>query len=131
MSKSSLAICLLLLAPPAFSACTQGNLKGTWKDYVLGLGSQTVAECKYVIDKYGSINSATCYNYSAISDYPPIDITSGYFLVDRQCHIDGSVGANNGVTAFFRGQLDRSFNSFTGISRNSTGNIAMHNFMRQ
>lgn len=130
MRKINLSVCLFLLAQPAFSVCNQGNLKGTWRDYVLGVGSQTVAECKYTIDKYGSI-SATCNNYSATSDYPPIDINSGYFSVDRACHIDGSVGASNGITALFKGQMDKSFNSFTGISRNSTGNIAIHNFVRQ
>jgi len=61
----------------------------------------------------------------------PINVNAGYFKIDKNCNITGSLGGNNGVNAFFRGQLDKSKASFTGVSRNNTGNLALHNFVKE
>jgi hypothetical protein len=126
-------ISTLILSVSSISAnaiCTQQNLAGTWHDYAITTVS--VADCTFIIDSKGLLNqSSVCYNFTATSDLSPINVSAGYFKIDKSCNITGSLGANNGVNAFFKGQLDKSKASFTGISRNSTGNLALHNFVKE
>jgi hypothetical protein len=120
-------------SPPALAAgCKMRHLRGVWQDFALAHDANAVGHCSFVLDREGSISvGSVCSNYTATSDIPPIAITSGYFVIDASCAIKGSVGGGNGVNAFFQGQMDKSRNSFTGISRNSGGVVTLHNFVKQ
>jgi hypothetical protein len=136
MNKKQIFIIASLLAITSVNqvdaACTQTNLAGLWQDFALAYNAGSVAKCTFHIDKYGNILSeSVCYNYTGTTDMPPIYITSGNFSVNKICAISGTLGADNGISAFFKGQMDRSKTSFSGISRNSSGNIALHNFVKQ
>jgi hypothetical protein len=126
-----LIIAILTLSPIlGYATCTQKNLAGTWHDYAVT--SASVAECSFKIDAKGKINpSSICTNYTAKEDLPSLNITSGEFKLSKLCSISGNIGVNTTPMVFFKGQLDQSKLSFTGISRNSSGNVVMHHFVKE
>jgi|LakMenE18May11ns_1017448.scaffolds.fasta_scaffold9055654_1 hypothetical protein len=126
-----LIIAILTLSPIwGYATCTQKNLAGTWHDYAVT--SASVAECSFKIDAKGKINpSSICTNYTAKADLPSLNITSGEFKLSKLCSISGNIGVNTTPMVFFKGQLDQSKLSFTGISRNSSGNVVMHHFVKE
>jgi hypothetical protein len=134
--KSIAIVLTLTVAPFAISTaravCIQSNLAGVWHDYALSHYSGTVAECTFRIDTKGNLTaSSVCYNYTGTTNLPPVRAISGNFKLNASCGVAGNLGGDNGVNAFFKGQLDKSKTTLAGISRNSTGNIALHHFVKQ
>ena len=133
----SIAIVLTLAVAPltiskARAVCIQSNLTGVWHDYALSHYSGTVAECTFRIDAKGILTtSSVCYNYTGTTNLPPVRAISGNFKLNASCGVTGNLGGDNGVNAFFKGQLDKSKTTLVGISRNSSGNIALHHFVKQ
>lgn len=131
-TKTILATLLLVTASETYAACTQQNLTGLWHDYALGYNAGVVGWCKFIINKDSSVSGqSVCYNYTADTDLQPVYFTAGSFKIDKNCQITGTVYGDNGVISNFKGQMDKSKNSITGISRNNGGNIALQNFVKQ
>lgn len=133
MAKKTMAFIILLTVAVLVNArCKQGDIKGVWHDFGLNHTANAIGYCIFRIGSNGAIDgSSVCYNYTATADFPPINVTSGVFNINGTCKISGSLGAVNGVVASFNGQMDRSKNSFTAISRSNAGSIALHNFVKQ
>ncbi len=134
MNKITLIFVIIYttFASDTYASCVQANMAGLWQDFALAYEAGTVAKCTFHLDKNGNVLSdSVCYNYSGTSDYPPINVLSGSFKISKVCAVTATLGADNGITAFFKGQMHISKNALNGISRNSSGNIALHNFVRQ
>lgn len=123
---------LLTLTASANASCLQADIAGVWHSFASSSTARAVGHCVFRFASNGAVfSSSVCNGYTATANIPPVNIKSGAFKVNAACNIAGSIVGSNGITAWFKGQMDKSKSSIAGISRNSTGSITLHNFIKQ
>jgi hypothetical protein len=134
MNRSIIAaIAASILTSPAHAGCKPGNLRGIWQDFAYaGTNVPLVGHCTFIIAGDGSVSSASvCNNYTATENLPPTHATSGQFTISDSCNVTGTLTGDNGVVSLFEGQMERNKQAFAGITRNNTGTVALHHFVKQ
>jgi hypothetical protein len=134
MNRSIIAaIAASILASPAHAGCKPGNLRGIWQDLAFAYaGVSAVGHCTFIIAGDGSVSTASvCRNYTPTEDIPPIHFVSGQFVVNESCGVTATLSGDNGIVATLEGQMQRNKQAFTAISRNNTGTVTLHNFIKQ
>lgn len=127
-----LTIMLISISSSVLAKCKTSDIKGTWRSYGGSSNVGAIGECLYHFNATGVINnSSSCSNYTASADFPPVNIIGRAFTIDSSCNISGTIETSNGLISWFKGQMNRNKNTFAGISRNNTGTLVLHNFIKQ
>ena len=100
--------------------CVKADLTGRWTAVINDTGSNSIEQCKIIVNSAGKLTSGSCKDIQRNTSYT---FRSGSTTINSQCSISLTINFNNGTVSKAIGAINRARDLIVGTFKEKAGNF--------